>query len=354
MPDREEFMSVLAIIPARSGSKSLPHKNIRSYGGVPLLGLAALQACGAELVDRVIVSTDDEQYAKIAASFGAEVPFLRPAEISGDLSTDLEVFDHALSWWSAVNGAPPELVVHVRPTYPNRTSRDIDDCIRLIRSHPEWDSVRSVSPAAESPLKMWWKRPDGTIDPVACVGGHESHSMPRQALPVAWVQNACVDVIRPGTIISKRSMAGSVVGAFAMTHHHDIDTAAQFESSLIAAVPLDPASPRVICVDIDGVLATLTPGNDYRLAQPQVDVIESVNALFRAGHRIILFTARGSATGLDWTELTREQMRKWNVCFHELRFGKPAADVYVDDRAATVDLLRQLALRCLSCEGSTG
>jgi CMP-N,N'-diacetyllegionaminic acid synthase len=345
-------MSVLAIIPARSGSKSLPHKNIRSYGGVPLLGLAVLQACQAELVDRVIVSTDDEQYAKIAASFGAEVPFLRPADISGDLSTDLEVFDHALSWWSSVHETPPELVVHVRPTYPNRTSRDIDDCVRLIRSHPEWDSVRSVSPAAESPLKMWWKRPDGTIDPVTRVGSPESHSMPRQALPVAWIQNACVDVIRPGTIISKRSMAGTVVGAFPMSHHHDIDTAAQFESSLVAAGSLDPSKAQVICVDIDGVIATLTPRNDYRLAQPQVDVIEYVNALFRAGHRIILFTARGSATGLDWTELTREQMREWKVCFHELRFGKPAADVYVDDRAANVDRLRQWAMGCQSREGS--
>jgi CMP-N,N'-diacetyllegionaminic acid synthase len=92
----------------------------------------------------------------------------------------------------------------------------------------------------------------------------------------------------------------------------------------------------VVCMDIDGVIATITPGNDYALARPQQDVIDAVNLLYQAGHRIILFTARGSATGIDWSEVTRSQMVNWGVRHHEIRFGKPAADIYVDDRAVGI------------------
>ncbi|MBF0609584.1 MAG: NAD-dependent epimerase/dehydratase family protein [Magnetococcales bacterium] len=98
-----------------------------------------------------------------------------------------------------------------------------------------------------------------------------------------------------------------------------------------------------LVVDIDGVVATLTPGNDYALAEPQPVTIEAINRLYRAGHRVILFTARGSATGLDWQEVTRQQMQRWGVCYHELRFGKPAADYYVDDRLISPAALAELA-----------
>ncbi len=96
-------------------------------------------------------------------------------------------------------------------------------------------------------------------------------------------------------------------------------------------------------IDIDGVLATLTPANDYRLAGPLAQTIAAVNALYDRGHRIILFTARGSATGIDWTQTTREQLQHWGVRHHELRFGKPAGDYYVDDRMISIGQLQLLA-----------
>lgn len=339
------MVNVIAIIPARSGSKSLPHKNIRSFRGTPLLALAVHQARAARSIDRVIVSTDDAHYAEIALAAGAEVPFLRPPLLAGDLSSDLEVFTHALEWYHAAHGLLPQIVAHVRPTYPNRTAADIDGAIALLLAHPEWDSVRSVLPAPESPLKMWWKRLDGTLEQVATAGIQESHSMPRQALPTAWLQNACIDVIRPNTILEKRSMVGHAVGAYVMDHHHDIDNVVQFDAAVDAAsgIPTSPHRNMVVCMDIDGVIATITPGNDYALARPQQDVIDAVNLLYQAGHRIILFTARGSATGIDWSGVTRSQMVNWGVRHHEIRFGKPAADIYVDDRAVGIASLVRMA-----------
>lgn len=94
---------------------------------------------------------------------------------------------------------------------------------------------------------------------------------------------------------------------------------------------------KVFCVDIDGVIATLVPGNDYNMAGPRQQTIDAINRFYDAGHTIILFTARGTMTGIDWREVTERQMREWGVCYHELHFGKPAADHYIDDRNLSID-----------------
>ncbi|MGE5515486.1 MAG: hypothetical protein ACM31D_06650 [Bacteroidota bacterium] len=98
-------------------------------------------------------------------------------------------------------------------------------------------------------------------------------------------------------------------------------------------------SSLIYCFDIDGTLCTNTEG-DYENAQPFPDVVQEVNRLFEAGHRIILMTARGSTTGIDWRPTTERQMREWGVKYHELHLGKPTADVYVDDKAINADAWR--------------
>jgi ribonucleotide monophosphatase NagD (HAD superfamily) len=102
---------------------------------------------------------------------------------------------------------------------------------------------------------------------------------------------------------------------------------------------------KTFCFDIDGVIMTLTPGNDYTLAKPIVTTVELINRLHDHGHRIILFTARGYVTGIDWQEITARQMRDAGVKYHELKFGKPAADYYIDDKmiglAELADLLEK-------------
>jgi hypothetical protein len=89
---------------------------------------------------------------------------------------------------------------------------------------------------------------------------------------------------------------------------------------------------KTYCFDIDGTLCTNTEGA-YETAKPFRDVIRFVNKLYAAKHRIILFTARGSTTGINWSKLTRAQMKRWGVKYHELLFGKPTADIYIDDKA---------------------
>lgn len=108
----------------------------------------------------------------------------------------------------------------------------------------------------------------------------------------------------------------------------------------------------VFCIDIDGVIATLTENNQYDLAAPKQNSIRAINALCEQGHRIILFTARGSLTGIDWSSVTQAQLLAWGVKYHELKFGKPAADYYIDDRMISIDQFLELSGVKFKDEGS--
>jgi N-acylneuraminate cytidylyltransferase len=120
-----------------------------------MIAYSILQAQASRLINRVIVSTDDEEIAAVAREWGAEVPFMRPAEFAQDLSPDIEVFRHALTWLREHQSYQPEMVVHLRPTGPARQVQVIDEAIELLSGHPEADAVRSVSVALQTPYKMW-------------------------------------------------------------------------------------------------------------------------------------------------------------------------------------------------------
>jgi CMP-N-acetylneuraminic acid synthetase len=335
--------AVVAIIPARSGSRSIPHKNIRDFAGRPLIAHSIEQSLACRDITRTLVTTDSPAYAEVARKYGAETPFLRPAEISGDTATDLEAFQHALTWLHEHEGCVPEIVVHLRPTHPNRTSDDISRAIDLLRQHPEWDSVRSVVPAPDTPFKMWFIEPDGHLRSAVSTDIPEAHSLPRQILPQAYLQNANIDVVRSRTILELDSMSGASIGGFVMSELHDIDNAEQLHAAEAAflwggGLPRD----KTFVFDVDGVIATIVPGNDYALARPMVDNIRRINQLHAAGNRIVLHTARGSMTGIDWTTVTQQQMADWGVLHHALHFGKPAADYYVDDRMLSLQTLAMI------------
>jgi CMP-N,N'-diacetyllegionaminic acid synthase len=337
-------VKVLALIPARSGSKGILHKNVQMVAGKPMLAHSIEQARACPAVDRVIVSTDSEDYAAIARQYEAETPFLRPAEISGDSATDWQVFHHALDWLGKHEGAVPDIVVHLRPTHPRRNPADIATAVELLRSHPEWDSVRSVVPAPHTPYKMWLKNDDGTLRPVATCDKAEAYNEPRQVLPDTYLQNACIDVTRAATVLEKQSMTGEKIGALLMTEFQDIDTPEELEQAAREwHRPGRAPSGKTFVFDIDGVIARLASENDYRRAQPQEEIIAIVRQLHRRGNRIILHTARGFVTGIDWRETTRQQLAAWDVPYHELHFGKPAGDYYVDDRMIALSEIRRLA-----------
>jgi hypothetical protein len=101
-------------------------------------------------------------------------------------------------------------------------------------------------------------------------------------------------------------------------------------------------SGKTFVFDIDGVIATIVPTNDYALAGPMVDNIKRLNRLYDAGNTIVLFTARGTVTGINWSDVTQKQMLTWGVKYHRLHFGKPAADYYIDDKMIGLDTLAQL------------
>ena len=155
--------AVIAIIPARSGSKSIKDKNIMSIGGKPLIAHSIEHAKQSKLIDRIIVTTDSEYYAEISRQYGAETPFIRPEEIAGDESTDLEVFTHALNFLKEKEGTLPDICVHLRPTCPIRNVEDIDQMIKILIGNQEIDSVRSLSEAPETPYKMWKLNEKGQI-----------------------------------------------------------------------------------------------------------------------------------------------------------------------------------------------
>jgi CMP-N-acetylneuraminic acid synthetase len=341
-------VNILALIPARSGSKSIKDKNIRLLAGKPLMAWSIAHALSAQTVTRTIVSTDSIEYAEIAKGHGAEVPFLRPPEISGDRATDLETFQHALNWLKENEGYRPDFCVHLRPTHPVRNPADIDRMVEILVGNPKLDSVRSVAPAPETPFKMWFRDPAGLLRPVVECDVPEAYNQPRQRLPQTYLQNASIDVVRSRVILEQNSMTGCCIHGYIMDANYDIDDELQLEKagrhlvSCDAKIKLPPASQTFV-FDIDGVVATLVPSLDYALASPNVEMIRTINFLYEQGHCIVLSTARGSKTGKDWQEVTRRQLTEWGVKHHQLLFGKPTADYYVDDRALLIADVFELA-----------
>lgn len=337
MPD------VLALIPARSGSQTIKHKNIREVAGRPLIAHSIEHGHAAKTVNRVIVTTDSETYATIAREFGAEVPFLRPAKVSHDTATDFETFHHALTWLRDHEGYTPDIVVQLRPTYPIRNPADIDHMVQILLDNPQLDSVRTVAPAPHTPFKMWFRNADGTLRPALEADGlPEAYNLPRQLLPQVMMQNACIDVVRARVILKDHSMTGQAIYGYVMDHIYDIDTEAELEIARLALEQTGEAK-KTFVFDIDGVIATITPQNDYNRAQPRTEVIRVINRLYDAGHNIVLFTARGYVTGIDWSDVTKQQMQNWGVQYQQLLFGKPAADYYIDDKMMSLKAIENLS-----------
>jgi N-acylneuraminate cytidylyltransferase len=220
--------AVVALIPARGGSKGLPGKNLADLGGRPLVSWSVRSALGAASVDRVVVCTDDEEIAAAASAAGAEVPWIRPAELATDDAPDLPVFQHALDRLEA-GGGPVAVFVHLRPTSPFREPGLIDRAVQLLIEHPAADSVRSVSPVAKTPFKMWFVDDDDRMEPVVGTWDEECFNRPRQQLPEVWTQDGTLDVVRADVVRN-----GSMTGRHVLALRHDsplvdVDTAADLE-----------------------------------------------------------------------------------------------------------------------------
>ena len=257
----------VAIVPACGGSKSIPRKSIRPLGGIPLLAYSIEAGLRARLVDRVIVSTDDEEIAAIARAWGAEVPFLRPAAIAGDTTPDLPVVQHVVGWLEANADCLPEIVVQLHLSSPLRPPDCVDTAIELLRRDETLDSVRGVVQAAQNPYKMWRLQTDGTMTPLLAAEPEATHNRPRQELQTYW-HSGHIDAVRTNVIQERASMSGDRIRALVIDAAYacDIDSEADWQRTEWLLEHIDrlvvrpgarrpfPANPCLVVFDFDGVM----------------------------------------------------------------------------------------------------
>ena len=258
-----ERPEVLAIIPARGGSKGIPGKNIREFAGFPLVVYSIAAGRQAKTVTRVLVSTDSEEIAAVSRQYGAETPFLRPAEYAQDNTLDLPVFRHALEWLAQHENYHPDVIVQLRPTSPIRPRTCVDDAVKLLLGRPEADSVRGVVPAGQNPFKMWRVDPaTGQMRPLLAVDGvAEPYNAPRQVLPPVHWQTGHIDAIRPATILKKNSMSGDVILSVLIDPRFAVDI----------DIPADwPKYERLI---YNGDLDMVDPGKQHRPLPETVELV---------------------------------------------------------------------------------
>ena len=211
-------MKILGIITARGGSKGVPGKNLKLLAGKPLLAYTTESARACPALDRVILSTEDEEIAAVGRSLGIEVPFIRPAELSRDDTPHLPVIQHAVAWLREHEGYQPGAVLVLQPTSPLRTAADITGAIAL-RVSSGADSVLSVSevPGHAHPSRTLRLDADGnavlfvTGDPV------RKRINRRQDLPEAWVMNGAIYACRTHLLFAAEpSLYGDQVAAYRM------------------------------------------------------------------------------------------------------------------------------------------
>ncbi len=195
----KEPKKILALIPARSGSKSIPNKNLRDMHGHPLIAYPIGIAQLSHHINRIIVTTDSQEYAAVARSYGAETPFIRPAEFARDESGDIDYYKHALEWLQKNDGYEPDLIAILRPTAPARKIEIIEKAIEKAIAHPAASAVRTAQPTERTPYKMFRIKNEhcaffGSED---FTSTEEPTNMSRQFLPKSYELNAYVDVIRP-------------------------------------------------------------------------------------------------------------------------------------------------------------
>lgn len=243
---------IYAVIPARAGSKGVKGKNIKDFCGKPLMAWAIENGVKSRFVTRTFVSTDSEEYRQVALKYGAEAPFLRPAEISHDTATDFQLFEHFLKWMHENEPADrqPSLLVQLRPTAPCLTVDTVDQAIEKFLKHEDdsYDSLRSVTPADHEPFNMYFMDPYGgngeRLMPIIPTSYHkddpsqiilEPQSVARQILPKIYWHNAYIDLIRPSTILEHGNCMGKRCLAFHMApeDNADIDTPEQWAAAEI-------------------------------------------------------------------------------------------------------------------------
>jgi N-acylneuraminate cytidylyltransferase len=247
----EKNPSIVALIPARAGSKRLADKNIRPLAGHPLIAYTISAALQSEVFSAVLVSTDSQLYADIAKYYGAEVPHLRPAEIAGDLSPDIEWVEHTLKKLQQ-DGQEYDCFSILRPTSPFRLPETIQRAWRTFKNEKGVDSLRAVEKCKQHPGKMWVVRGNRMVS-LLPLTPHEQpwHSSQYQSLPEVYAQNASLEIAWSRVVFESRTIAGHVLmpfftkdyEGFDLNSSYDWNLAEHLVSSGQARLPSIPQTP---------------------------------------------------------------------------------------------------------------
>ncbi len=219
-------VEVLGIVGIRSGSKGVPNKNIRNLLGKPLVGWILDAARCSENITRLVVSTDSEEYADIAKSFGAEVPYLRPSELASDRSSEIDYVRHMLEWLKNNEGYEPDIVVRMMATVPLQTSSDIDAVVQILKSDSDADSAVVIAEARQHPLKALKIIDDQNggkkLVTYFSESGREVTPIARQSYETAYFR-ANVIACRTAIVNATNSLTGDVVRFHVIPQERAVD-----------------------------------------------------------------------------------------------------------------------------------
>ncbi|MCG2775786.1 MAG: acylneuraminate cytidylyltransferase family protein [Desulfobacterales bacterium] len=219
--------SVLAIIPARGGSKGLPGKNVRELCGKPLIAWSIEQALGCGIIDRVVVSTDDDQIADVAKTYGAEVPFIRPVELASDMASIIDVIFHTIDWFEKYEDYQPAYILLLQPTSPLRISEDIDNAIELLFARKA-QTIVSVCETEHHPYGANMLPADGNMRDFL---RPEVINKNRQELPTFYRINGAIYLAYRDYLKTRKTFFGNDTYAYVMPRERsiDIDSKVDFE-----------------------------------------------------------------------------------------------------------------------------
>jgi CMP-N-acetylneuraminic acid synthetase len=211
------------LIPARAGSKRVPDKNIRPLAEHPVMAYTIAAALESDIFSDVIVSTDSEKYAEIARYYGADVPFMRPPELAGDVSPDIEWLEYTLKRLQE-NGRKYNCFSILRPTSPFRLPATIQRAWQAFLAEDGVDSLRAVEKCRQHPGKMWVVR-GRRMMPLLPLSPPEQpwHSSQYQSLPEVYVQNASLEIAWTRVVLEERSIAGNVLMPFLTKEYEGFD-----------------------------------------------------------------------------------------------------------------------------------
>jgi N-acylneuraminate cytidylyltransferase len=223
---------IVAFIFARGGSKGVPRKNILPVGGIPLVGRAIRSAKAVPRITQVILSTDDPEIADVGRTYGADTPFMRPAELSGDTASELDAWRHALGWAQMHGGV--DVFVSLPAVSPLRDPADVDRCIDLLLASPDADIVVTVTKARRNPYFNMVKLDKNGF---ASLAAGEGNAVRRQDAPVLYDVATVAYVARPAFVMrSQRIFDGNVkVVVVSERSAIDIDTPFDLEMANLLA-----------------------------------------------------------------------------------------------------------------------